>query len=426
MNFLMIFNMFKSTHNLPSYLFRNRMFSTQIKFFKKIFNFMGFTYRNNAWYIENINNLLNYFSTDRLISYFFKMIQFFVFIWLIKENINGSLLCFWSSIEFMDEFISGSIYMVYFLIIFIKITVYNFLFNKKLNYRDNLNIDKDEMGLDFIYDKFFKFYNFLNFNDSSTNDKNNNKLFVNAYSCTKVPTSVIEKKNLDFYKFFFNNETADNMKNIRFTYNIENLNIKFINVIYDKFNIEKYSFFFNNYSSYYNFKNTKYNKWLFNYLNLNSNNYSQLYSLNRKFNKLDLSNLYNLNKNFNFITADRFDVLGNSKLSLYWTKGNYFSFFNFFLNNNFSSIETNKFLFNKIYIYQSLNSNSTFRNQTKSYIDHFINLSISNTTLNTNQIKNCLNLSNIFVYGISNFKINSVNFYLNFIKSMSKKKLFFL
>lgn len=425
MNFLMIFNMFKSTHNLPSYLFRNRMFSTQIKFFKKIFNFMGFTYRNNSWYIENINNLINYFSIERLTGYLFKLCQFILFIWLVKENINGSLIGFWASIDFIDDLISGIIYSVYFLFIFIKIKIYNLFFNKNINYIDRLNLSRDELGLDFLYDKFIKIYNFLTFDSfkDSESIKANNKVVNLSSKCNIDTNKLYLEKYFSFYKFLFKNNNffffnSDN------NYFLKNHNFKYMNVPYNEFNIKFFFFFYNNYSSYYNFKNMKYSKWLFNYYGINSHNYSYLLSLNKKFNKLESYNLFNLNKNFNFLKLT--NTYNVDTLFTNFFKNNNFESFGFFLNSNFSTIDTNKFLFNKIYTYQNIKINNIFRNYKKLNLINPMNRAFENNFFKINQIKNFKFFNNFYLYNLYNLNIYYFDNYFKIFKNKNKKILFFL
>ena len=123
MNFLNIYNWLKLNITLPSFLFKNRFFVPYIKNIKKIFNLLGFTYKNNSWYIEKFNNILNLVTVTKLVNSVAVVLGFILLINVLDLKSDFVFIEFIGLVDTVELITSGIIFCIYWVILFIKFKI---------------------------------------------------------------------------------------------------------------------------------------------------------------------------------------------------------------------------------------------------------------------------------------------------------------
>ncbi len=377
---------------LPASIAQNRVYIPYINKLKKIFNFLGFSYRSNKWYIDKINNIFTFINFK---SVLFSILFVISFIFYLKFFINENSFTFfllWKSIEISEEFFASILMYLYCFFISLKIYTWRLLFNKNL-FNDNNLIDDS--------------YRINNFND---NELGNNKQF--SIDSRKLLLLKYLYKSSDF---FINNKKINKVKRLEdivlkdtdvyssvhyFKYPTIRIDIDEIYFNYKKDlsnrvnNKNNFNFYFLN-LNFQNFKNLKLNQWFSKYNGLNSTNYNYFYGINTKFNTIsDNFKLFNINSENTHIN------LHNNKNLDMFLKNTDNSFFNFYINySNFLS-NSNSWIFNKINLLQLIRNNNNYKNIFKIYNK----FDISDAYLDK-QVK-------LFFLNSQNYDI--YNFYINF------------
>lgn len=344
---------------LPASIAQNRVYIPYINKLKKIFNFLGFSYRSNKWYIDKINNIFTFINFKSVI---FSILFVVSFIFYLKFFINENSFTFfllWKSIEISEEFFASILMYVYCFFISLKIYTWKLLFNKNLFTNNNVIDDS---------------YRVNNFIDNELG--NNQQISIDSRKLTLLKYLY---KSSDFY---IKNKKINKVKRL------EDIVLKdtdvYVGVHYFKYptirsNIDEIYFNCkknlsnkvnnkNNFNFYYlnlnfqNFKNLKLNQWFSKYNGLNSTNYNYFYGINSKFNII--SNNFKL---FN-INSDNTDIgLYNNKNLEMFLKNTDRGFFDFYINySNFLS-NSNSWIFNKINLLQLIRNNNNYKNIFKIY-----------------------------------------------------------
>ena len=293
MHYIEVFNLMRTEVVLPASIAQNRVYIPYINKLKKIFNFLGFSYRSNKWYIDKINNIFTFINFK---SVLFSILFVISFIFYLKFFINENSFTFfllWKSIEISEEFFASILMYLYCFFISLKIYTWRLLFNKNL-FNDNNLIDDS--------------YRINNFND---NELGNNKQF--SIDSRKLLLLKYLYKSSDF---FINNKKINKVKRLEdivlkdtdvyssvhyFKYPTIRIDIDEIYFNYKKDlsnrvnNKNNFNFYFLN-LNFQNFKNLKLNQWFSKYNGLNSTNYNYFYGINTKFNTIsDNFKLFNIN-----------------------------------------------------------------------------------------------------------------------------------
>lgn len=428
MNFYEVLNLIKKKHNLPSYIAKNRIYLPYILKVKKVFNFFGFTYRSNAWYINKINNLLNYVKISNI---FYTTLFVIILLFCYKNLYLNNLIMFtiWKIWNLFELFLINISFILFYIWLRIKVWIStNFfkitqhkvntvtqknLYNldlQVLETKNSKNFIKSEW-IDFFINKdnyarfvkiYYHYYKFIQSKPSTltpvTSFHNNYSLinFIKKKNKNTLMTNIpwyIHSKNIK--RHVYNNENKDNESQYLLKYMFSSNRI-----------------FLNNFSS------LKYNQWIFKYCGLNAPNNSILLDLNKKFlnlNNLSVSKYSTLRE---FISSKGFIFKTN-------TDYRFITFYYRYINNTYSNCL--KINFNKNYyttVYSNLwltskfkfsfnltrNTNIFFlRNNTRlsRFLDFNLNQVIKYSTLNKSQFLYTLLVNN----EINNNKLFCINFY---------------
>ena len=430
MNFLNIYNWLKLNITLPSFLFKNRFFVPYIKNIKKIFNLLGFTYKNNSWYIEKFNNILNLVTVTKLVNSVAIVLGFILLINVLDLKSDFVFIEFIGLVDTVELITSGIIFCIYWVILFIKFKII-FIFTKKnekytkysnevidLTKRNTLNINFFDMSTPSDVSKLFDNFNVLSFV----------KLYNKLYNCTYL-TDYVNPSVIKLESFLLIQQKSLNLMTYKTMTNYSNFILT--GNQYLQYNLKTNKKTYTNVDIYTYIKSIKYTKWLFNYFGSNKNNYSYLYNLNNKFSYLFNSSLFSISNTFtntftNLIDKEVKGGISNIDTILALKTVNSNKLFNLYTLNNGFNIITNFFSSDKFSLYSNfLNNNiaqqSSIDNkqQYKQSFDFFTNLT---DTGNKNFIKTDLFNTINFI----NFKYYTYSIYSFFkIDNNKIKKLFF-
>ncbi len=417
MNFLNIYNWLKLNITLPSFLFKNRFFVPYIKNIKKIFNLLGFTYKNNSWYIEKFNNILNLVTVTKLVNSVAIVLGFILLINVLDLKSDFVFIEFIGLVDTVELITSGIVFCIYWVIIFIKFKII-FIFTKKnekytkysnevidLTKRNTLNINFFDMSTPSDVSKLFDNFNVLSFV----------KLYNKLYNCTYL-TDYVNPSVIKLESFLLIQQKSLNLMTYKTMTNYSNFILT--GNQYLQYNLKTNKKTYTNVDIYTSIKSIKYTKWLFNYFGSNKNNYSYLYNLNNKFSYLFNSSLFSMSNTFtntftNLIDKEVKGGISNIDTILALKTVNSNKLFNLYTLNNGFNVITNFFSSNKFSLYSNfLNNNiaqqSSIDNkqQYKQSFDFFTNLT---DTGNKNFIKtdlfNTINFINFkyYTYSIDSF-----------------------
>lgn len=417
MNFLNIYNWLKLNITLPSFLFKNRFFVPYIKNIKKIFNLLGFTYKNNSWYIEKFNNILNLVTVTKLVNSVAIVLGFILLINVLDLKSDFVFIEFIGLVDTVELITSGIVFCIYWVILFIKFKII-FIFTKKnekytkysnevidLTKRNTLNINFFDMSTPSDVSKLFDNFNVLSFV----------KLYNKLYNCTYL-TDYVNPSVIKLESFLLIQQKSLNLMTYKTMTNYSNFILT--GNQYLQYNLKTNKKTYTNVDIYTSIKSIKYTKWLFNYFGSNKNNYSYLYNLNNKFSYLFNSSLFSMSNTFTNTFTNLIDKEvkgGISNIDTIWALKtvNSNKLFNLYTLNNGFNVITNFFSSNKFSLYSNfLNNNiaqqSSIDNkqQYKQSFDFFTNLT---DTGNKNFIKtdlfNTINFINFkyYTYSIDSF-----------------------
>lgn len=355
---------------LPTSIAQNRVYIPYINKLKKIFNFLGFSYRSNKWYIDKINNISTYIDVRSFIVSLVLIISFIFYFKFFFTGTSFSLFVLWKSIEISEEFFASILMYIYCFFISLKVYTWKLLFNKNI-FPNNNQVDN--------------YYKIHTFNDSELGNSaqielDNHRLLVLKYlyksSDFPVSTKKINKirtmedivlEETDVYStihyFKYPNTHIDGIDEIYF-------NCK--RILANRVNNKNNNNFYNLNLNFQNFKNLKLNQWFSKYNGLNSTNYGYYYGINTKFNLIsDMVKLFNINSNDDGIS------LYNNKSLEFFLKNTESSFFNSYINySNFLS-NSNSWILNKINLLQLMPNNNNYKTIFKIYSrSDFVNSNI--------------------------------------------------
>lgn len=391
---------------LPSSISKNRIFIPYLNKIKRVFNFCGFSYRSNKWYIDKINNIFVFISLKSIFFFILLLLSLTVYLKFFFNEYSFSFFVVWKSIEILEDFCTSILIYIYCFLMSLKIHTWRFLFKKdivsiKANFDDSYRI---------------RGYSDNELSNCFKMKLNSDKLILFKYlyksGSFSLDTGYLNKpKTID--DFLINNFTF-NKPNSLFTYTNSFINI---NSLY--FNKKRnnsmylntkniFSFYYLN-NNFQNFKNLKLNQWFSKYSGLNSTNYNYFYGINTKFNSIG-NNFKLFNSNF---LETGFNLNNNDGLKLFF-KNNENSFFRFYLNYNNFLGSSNSWLFNKINLYQLMLNNNNQKTLFKNN-DTFSGLNINLLRNTNNFLLNSFNSDNFFYF-------NNFNFYNIGLKSGSNKK----
>lgn len=416
---------------LPSSISKNRVYIPYINKIKRVFSFLGFSYRSNKWYFEKINNIM-FFINLKSLSY--RILFFFALFFYFNFFFSGDSFLFfiiWKSIELIEMFFTTILLYVYCFLIFLKKKIFSYIFKKNILNSNNLN-------------KFDKNYVINNFQNEDINKFLNLKItkekllfFKYLFKSSEFEnTKIFEKRPLHYIDFLVLKEKTTKTTN-KFLYeNNELLNYYFFKNIHttSKINNKNYFYFYYNNILYMNFKNFKFNQWLSKYHGLNSTTYNYFYNLNFKFNYLNNKNTINsfdIYKKLN-ISETLFDYK-NINTSYRYNDFLKINTFNSYFKDNYFNIVGNSWFFNKINIFQLLNNNNptmkltgnfNFNNLGGLINTNKFNLFVKNNLNNENKTANNYNFE---YYNIRlNKNLNNCEYdNVNNLKTEYFKKLFF-
>ncbi len=430
MNFLNIYNWLKLNTTLPSFLFKNRFFVPYIKNIKKIFNLLGFTYKNNSWYIEKFNNILNLVTITKLVNSVAIILGFILLVSILDLRRDFVFMEFIGVIDTIELITSGMIFCIYWVMLFIKFKIISIFTKKDTKYTSYSNEVLDLTRLNTLNMNFFDTSTpsdisklFDNFNVLSFI-----KLYNKLYNCIYVSTNVNTSTTKLEY-FLLIQQKSLNLMNYKTMTNISNFIIS--NNQYLQYNLKTNKKTYINADIYSFIKSIKYTKWLFNYFGSNKNNYSYLYNLNNKFNYFYNSSLLSISNTFtnaftNLIDKEVTEIKYNFNENSALKTTNSSKLFSLYTLNNGFNVFNNFFISNKFSLYSNfLNNNITQQsdlNNKRQYIQHLELFTNFTELSNKNSIKTDLFNSINFI----NFKYYTYNITTVSIVDNSKiKKLFF-
>lgn len=404
MHYIEVFNLMRTEVILPSSISKNRVFIPYINKIKRIFNFCGFSYRSNKWYIDKINNIFNSVNPKSIIIWIISFVSLVIYIKFFFNEYSFSFFLLWKSVEIFEDFFTSILIYIYCFFISLKVYTWKLLFNKNIiktngifdssygikDYNDSefgnnfkTKIDSNKLPLLKSLYKSGAFYlenNYRNKKFRSLDDYLQTKPVTNKTTGGfKYTRDFVELRGLKFNKKKNNSLTLNNKDFFSFYY--LNLNLQ-------------------------NFKNLKLNQWFSKYNGLNSTNYNYFYGINSKFNLIsDNFKLFNINNQENTVKPHN-----NLNLNLF-LKNKESSFFKYYLNYNNFIGNSNSWIFNKINLLQLILNNNNVKhiyNCSTDFERLYLKLIKNNTSffLNTNR-DDSFNFYNNFNF--YNIKLGSIN-----------------
>ncbi len=340
MNFNFLYTWLKDNLTLPSFLFKNRIFVIYIKNIKRIFNFLGFSYKNNLWYTEKFNNVLNLFSVKRL---FIGITSFLLIVsWMRVVNFKFDLITIHliNIIDTVELFLSCFVFILYWIYLYIKlVTVSRF---------STTDVKKLTLDTTTVYEK-------LSTNEYIKSVELTQPVDVNTLYSTfdnKSSIKLLYLCNLNWYNTVFASSKPKNLflflvkPEDTFTNNtqitgISNINNIIFNDLYKIYGLKTQPISQMNMFKYDYIKSIKYVKWLFNYTGSNKTNYNYLYALNSYSMGFENSGLSNFKKKLSsslLISTEKPYLTSSWFMNFYIKNAKFVSSNNFFILNRFNSL----------------------------------------------------------------------------------------
>lgn len=419
MNFLNIFNWLKLNTILPSFLFKNRIVIVYAKNLKKIFNMLGFTYKNNMWYVEKFNNILNLLTITRLVNWLSCVIFGIFLIRILDLKSDIFIVELVNVIDTVEILTSSIIFLIYWLFIFFKIKLVSLFTTNNTKYLYKVDAKPSSFKLN------INFFDISEKSDINTLFTNLNiveisKLYGLLYKCNTTYIHSHYSFN-NIYNFIIKSD--NNISSSTYKYSNLNLPFKTWNILFNEQSL-KYNTLVNISNDKYGLvKSFKITKWLFNYFGSNKNNYSYLYNINMKFNhlkpitKLNKMDIFHNKTSSNGILQDL--PVSNNVINNY-------NYFNEFLVTNRFIVNNNFFILNKMSTLFNLTNNNSVLKDIKLNRSNHDNQNVLNITSGLYKNKQALMIQALMSVNIVNFDY-CFNTNFNYIKTDIKeiRKLFF-
>lgn len=347
---------------LPSTISKNRVFMPYLNKIKRIFNFCGFSYRSNKWYIDKINNIFIFINMRSILIFLFLIIAFFIYIKFFFNEYSFSFFVLWKSIEIFEDFFTSIFIYLYCFIFSLKIYTWRIIFSKNIINKNRTtedksyyikNYDDSELSNNFkikinsdkliLIKYLYQAGSFSFDNGSMSRPKMINDFFINNSNFNKFNSNFGYTNYLISLRYLYFNKNKNNsiFNNIRYLFSFYNLNLDF-----------------------QNFKNLKLNQWFSKYNGLNSTSYNYFYGVNDKFSHIGNNfKLFNIN-----LEESQFFLNNNETINLFLkSTGN--NFFKYYMDYISFMCTSNSWIFNKINLFQLVIENLNFKNISKKNID---------------------------------------------------------
>lgn len=347
---------------LPSTISKNRVFMPYLNKIKRIFNFCGFSYRSNKWYIDKINNIFIFINMRSILIFLFLIIAFFIYIKFFFNEYSFSFFVLWKSIEIFEDFFTSIFIYLYCFIFSLKIYTWRIIFSKNIINKNRTtedksyyikNYDDSELSNNFkikinsdkliLIKYLYQAGSFSFDNGSMSRPKMINDFFINNSNFNKFNSNFGYTNYLISLRYLYFNKNKNNsiFNNIRYLFSFYNLNLDF-----------------------QNFKNLKLNQWFSKYNGLNSTSYNYFYGVNDKFSHIGNNfKLFNIN-----LEESQFFLNNNETINLFLkSTGN--NFFKYYMDYISFMGTSNSWIFNKINLFQLIIENLNFKNISKKNID---------------------------------------------------------